>query len=128
MKRRERIHIPGGVYYVVQEGGARRAICTKADDYVLFERLLAKALRRSDTLVYAYCWAPDAIHLVLRIDCVPLSRFVQGVTGSYARSIHNRDGGSGHFFRRRYRALLIDPNTYLLKLINYVHHLPLLAN
>src|SRR6185437_17175223 len=42
----------------------------------------------------------------------------------YARRVHRRQGESGHLFQQRYQALLIDPEAYLLKLIRYLHLLP----
>jgi hypothetical protein len=52
---------------------------------------------------------------------------MQGITSRYARSIHERAAESGHFFRQRYKAILIDPDVYLLKLVRYVHHIPVLG-
>jgi REP element-mobilizing transposase RayT len=88
--------------------------------------LLATALRRTGARLHAYCWTPDAIHLALQIDSVSVGRFMQGITSRYARSIHERAAESGHFFRQRYKAILIDPNAYLLKLICHIHQIPVL--
>jgi REP element-mobilizing transposase RayT len=86
--------------------------------------LLATALRRTGARLHAYCWTPDAIHLALQIDSVSVGRFMQGITSRYARSIHERAAESGHFFRQRYKAILVDPDAYLLKLVRYIHHIP----
>jgi putative transposase len=124
MSRRQRLHVPGGTYYVVQRGSTLRPIFSQQQDYQLFERLLATALRRTGARLHAYCWTPDAIHLALQIDSVSVGRFMQGITSRYARSIHERAAESGHFFRQRYKAILIDPDAYLLRLVRYIHHLP----
>ena len=126
MSRRQRLHVPGGTYYVVQRGSTTRPIFSQHPDYLLFERLLATALRRTGARLHAYCWTPDAIHLALQIDSVSVGRFMQGITSRYARSIHERAAESGHFFRQRYKAILVDPDAYLLKLVRYVHHLPVI--
>lgn len=128
MSRRQRLHVPGGTYYVVQRGSTTRPIFTQPQDYQLFERLLATALRRTGARLHAYCWTPDAIHIALQIDSVSVGRFMQGITSRYARSIHERAAESGHFFRQRYKAILIDPDAYLLKLVRYIHHLPVLES
>lgn len=109
---------------MVQRGSAKRPIFSQPQDYQLFERLLATALHRTGTRLHAYCWTPAAIHLALQIDSVPVGRFMQGITSRYARGIHERAAESGHFFRQRYEAALIDPDTYLLELIRYIHHVP----
>jgi putative transposase len=127
MSRPLRINVPGGTYYVVQRGGGGHTIFSCPEDYAFFELLLASALRRNRATAYAYCWTPDAIHLVVRAGDAPIGRMMQGLTSRYARQIHRRDGGSGHFFKTRYQALLVDADAYLLKLINYVHHIPVLT-
>lgn len=127
MSRRQRLHVPGGTYYIVQQGSTHHPIFAQPEDYELFERLLAAALNRTDSRLHAFCWTPSAIHMVVQIDEISVGRFMQGLTGRYARNIHQRDGASGHFFQQRYRALLVDPDEYLLKLIHYIHYLPVLG-
>jgi REP element-mobilizing transposase RayT len=124
MSRRQRLHVPRGTYYVVQRGSAHQPIFSTPEDYSVFERLLAAGLRRNGTTVHAYCWTPQAIHLLLQIDEISVGRFMQGLTSRYARSIHQRAGESGHFFQQRYQATLLDAETYLLKLMNYIHYIP----
>lgn len=127
MSRRQRLHVPEGTYYVIQHGNTHQPVFSEPEDYPLFERLLASALRRTGARAHAYCWTPQAIHLVLQIGEISVGRFMQGLTSRYARSMHKRAGESGHFFRHRYKAVLIDPKAYLLKLTHYVHHVPVLA-
>jgi REP element-mobilizing transposase RayT len=127
MSRRQRLHVPGGTYYIVQQGSTHQPIFSQPEDYLLFERLLTAALNRTESRLHAYCWTPNAVHLVVQIDEISVGRFMQGLTGRFARNIHQRDGASGHFFQQRYKAVLVDPNEYLLKLIHYVHYLPVLG-
>lgn len=124
MSRPPRIHVPGGTYYLVQSGGAGHTIFSSPEDYAFLEQLVPAALRRNRATAYAYCWTPDAIHLVVRAGETPIGRMMQGLTSRYARQMHRRDGGSGHFFRTRYQASLVDADEYLLKLIQYVHRIP----
>lgn len=126
MSRRQRLHVAGGTYYVVQQGNAYHPIFSRSEDYTLFERLLATALRRTGARIHGFCWTPEAIHMILQIDEISVGRIMQGLTSRYARSMHRRIGESGHFFRQRYKAVLIDPRSYLPKLLNYLHHLPVL--
>jgi len=127
MSRRQRLHIPHAMYYVVQRGSEHQPIFTTPSDYAMFERLLTGALRRTRTTVHAYCWTPQAIHMLVQIDEIPVGRFMQGLTSRYARSIHQRAGGAGHFFQQRYQAILIDAEAYLRKLVRYIHYVPALT-
>lgn len=127
MSRLQRLHVPGGTYYVVQHGSPRQPLFSHPDDYALLERLLAVTLSRSGARIHAYCWTPQAMHLAVQIAEVPVGRIMQGITSRYARSVHQQAGDSGHFFRQRYRAVLIDPDAYLPKLLHYIHHVPVFA-
>lgn len=40
--------------------------------------------------------------------------------------MNQRLGGRGHFFQDRHNRQLIDPNAYLLTLINYIHYIPVM--
>ena len=124
MSRRARLHVPEGVYYVVQRSNARQPIFTDPADYATFERLLSTMLVRCRVRVHAFCWEMDAIRLVVQISDMPVGRLMQRLSSQYARRVHRRQGESGHLFQQRYQALLIDPDAYLLKLIRYLHMLP----
>jgi len=124
MSRRSRLHVPGGVYYVVQRSNANQPIFTDAADYAIFERLLATMLARCRARVHAFCWEVDAIHLALQVTDMPVGRLMQRLSSQYARRVHRRQGNGGHLFQQRYHSLLIDPDAYLLKLVRFLHHIP----
>ena len=124
MSRRSRLHVPGGVYYVVQRSNANQPIFTDAADYAIFERLLATMLARCRARVHAFCWEVDAIHLALQVTDMPVGRLMQRLSSQYARRVHRRQGNGGHLFQQRYHSLLIDPDAYLLKLVRFLHLIP----
>jgi putative transposase len=124
MSRRSRLHVPGGVYYVVQRSNANQPIFTDAADYAIFEKLLATMLARCRARVHAFCWEVDAIHLALQVTDMPVGRLMQRLSSQYARRVHRRQGNGGHLFQQRYHSLLIDPDAYLLKLIRFLHFIP----
>ena len=124
MSRRSRLHVPGGLYYVVQRGNARQPIFNDASDYATFEQLLAAMVVRCRTRVHAFYWTQDAIHFAVQIADLPVGRLMQRLTSQYARKVHRKHGESGHLFQQRYHALLVDPEVYLLKLIRYIHLMP----
>ncbi|HKT74932.1 MAG TPA: helix-turn-helix domain-containing protein [Steroidobacteraceae bacterium] len=123
MSRRSRLHVPGGIYYVVQRSGTRQSIFSDDSDYTSFEELLAIMLARCRTRAHAYRWESSAIHLVVQIADLPVGRLMQRLTSQYARRVHRKAGELGHLFQQRYSALLIDPKVYLLRLVRYLHRL-----
>lgn len=126
MARRRRLHVAGATYFAVQLGGSHCPLFSEPSDYQVFEALLSSALSKADAHVLAFCWLPHAIHMSVQVAATPLGRFLQGFTSHYARYVHARTGESGHLFADRYRALLIDPDEWLLRLIRYIHYLPVL--
>ncbi|HKZ73466.1 MAG TPA: helix-turn-helix domain-containing protein [Steroidobacteraceae bacterium] len=127
MPRRSRLHVPGGLYYVVQRSIARQHLFLEDDDYRRFEELLESVLDSCRARAYAFCWKPDSIKLAVEISDVPIGRLMQRVTGRYARLMHRLHGEPGPLFRPRYHSILIDPDTYLLALIRHIHWTPVRA-
>lgn len=121
---RRRLNVPGGTYYIAQLSTAQQHLFSEPDHYALFERLLARAVQRTHTKVLGYCWVPRSAHLVLQAGAVPIGRFLQGFTASYARSVHRQMRASGHLFAERYRAALLEPERWLIPLVRYIHYLP----
>lgn len=125
MSRRARLHVPGGLYYIVQRGNSRQPIFSEATDYAVFERLLALMLTRCRMRLHAFAWLTNSIHLAIEISDMPVGRLMQRLTSQYAREVHRRQCESGHLFQQRYHALLVDPERYLLKLVRHIHRVPL---
>ena len=125
MSRPARINVPG-TYYIIQRGSKYGSIFLEQEDYARFEALLSVMLNERKALLHAYCWTPKAIHLLLQVETNIIGRFMQGLTSAYARQMNRRLGGNGHFFQERHSQMLIEPATYLLQLINYIHHVPVL--
>jgi putative transposase len=121
MPRRTRLHIPGGFYYIVQRSIASQHVFSDEADYTRFEQLLENVLESCRARAHAYCWRPDSLELLVEISDVPVGRLMQRLTGRYARLVHRLHGESSPLFKPRYHSLLIDPDTYLLRLIRHIH-------
>lgn len=126
MSYRRRIHVPGGLYHVVQRGTRQRPIFSQDEDYELFASVLQTALRNTGTRVHAYCLTPEAIYLAVQIGEISLGHFMQWVKSRYARGIQRRLGERGHLFQVRYDAVIVDPKMYLKHMVHYIHFVPVL--
>jgi putative transposase len=126
MSYRQRIHVPGGTYHVVQRGTKQRPIFSQPDEYTLFESVLQAALRSTGARLHAYCWTTEAVYLAVQIDQISVGHFMQWLKSRYARGVQRRLGERGHLFQVRYDAVIIDPNLYLPKLVQYIHYVPVL--
>jgi REP element-mobilizing transposase RayT len=127
MARKPRIHIPGGLYHVMLRGNGGREIFLLPDDGRHFLDLLAEGVARFGFRVHGYCLMPNHVHLVLQAGALPLSRAMQMLSFRYTRRINTREARAGHLFQGRYKAILVDAESYLLELVRYVHLNPVRA-
>jgi hypothetical protein len=67
------------------------------------------------------------IHLALQSGDIPLSRGLQNLSFRYTRWINWREKRTGHLFQGRYKAVLVDGDSYLLALVRYIHLNPVRA-
>ena len=64
---------------------------------------------------------PNHIHLVLSTGSKPIRHVLQCVFTGHAVFINRKYGRSGHLFQGRYHSILCEEETYLLRLVRYVH-------
>ena len=127
MPRTPRLHVAGGLYHVILRGNHQQTIFDCEADYREFEGLLARAISRYAARVHAYCWMTNHVHLAMQVADAPLGRLIQALASGYARRKQRRIPTTGHLFERRYRAMLVDTDAYLLTLLRYIHRNPVEA-
>lgn len=123
MPNRHRLHVPGGTYYVFRSTDSRHPIFSRPEEYARFDELVPIALASSDAKLLAYCWLPEAVHLVIEIGERPVADFMRDLMWRYSRTAWQR-AEDRPWFRERYHATLVQAETYLEGLIRYVHYLP----
>ncbi len=128
MPRKPRLHVPGGLYHVILRGNNRQNLFFSPADRQALNELVAKSSHRLRTQVHAFCWMSNHLHMAVQVADQPLSRMMQWVASRYAYYINRRLRRTGHVFERRYRAILVDADTYLLELVRYIHRNPVTAN
>jgi putative transposase len=127
MPRRPRLHVPGALYHIVLRGNYRQDIFFTPEDHHAWEKLVGLGVERYGHRVHAYCWMTNHVHLAIQASARPLGTFVNKIASGYARWMHRRLGRTGHFFERRYRAVLVDSDSYALELVRYIHLNPVRA-
>jgi putative transposase len=127
MPRTPRIHAPGAMYHVTLRGNHRQDIFFTAGDRRLLTAIICEVIEKCGAQVHAYCYMPNHIHVLMQVDNTPLSKIMLLVAAQYARRIQARLETTGHFFERRYHAVLVDSDAYLITLLRYIHHNPVRA-
>lgn len=127
MARKARLHVPGGVYHAMLRGNDGQDIFFAKGDRRRFQDLIAEGTERFGYRVHGFCLMTNHVHLVLQIGDVPLSRAMHNLAFRHARFVNARRGRVGHLFEGRYKALLVEADSYLLELVRYVHLNPVRA-
>jgi putative transposase len=127
MARKPRLHIPGGLYHVMLRGNGGQPIFFREEDRVYFAALVEEGVARFGHRIHAYCWMDNHVHLAVQVGEIPLARIMQNVAFRYTRWINRREARLGHLFQGRYKAILVDVDSYLLELVRYIHLNPVRA-
>lgn len=127
MSRPLRIEYPGAWYHVMNRGLRDLMAFPAPSDGARFLALLAEVVSMFDVECHGYCLMPSGYHLLLRTPGGNLSRVMRHLSGVYTQRFNRAHGGDGPIFRGRYRAVLVDPDAYLLQVSRYIHRVPVEA-
>ena len=127
MGRKRRIHFPTALYHVIVRGNARQDVFHSDEDRCHFLLLLQEATERFHVRVHSFCLMSNHIHLALQVGNIALSVFMQSISSRYTKWVNKNNDRIGHLFHGRYKAVLVDTDSYLLQLIAYIHLNPVRA-
>ena len=96
-------------------------------DSTRFYELLEEGVGRFRVRIPAFCLMGNHVHLVVQVAEMPLSRLIQNVSFRYTRYRNAKERRTGHLFQGRYKAFLIDAETYLLELVRHIQLNPVRA-
>ena len=82
--------------------------------------MLADGLDRLQATAYAYCLMGNHDHVVMQTHRPNLSRLMRHVSGVYTSRYNRRHGKVGHLFQGRFKAVLVDEESYFLEVCGYV--------
>jgi REP element-mobilizing transposase RayT len=120
MARPLRLEFPGALYHVTSRGNAREDIYLDDEDRVTFLAALAEVLKRFNWLCHAYCLMTNHYHLVIETPDANLSAGMRQLNGLYTQRFNRRHNRVGHVFQGRFKAILVERDSYLLELCRYV--------
>jgi len=121
MVRPIRVEFAGAVYHLTARGNERRAIYRDAEDRSRFLETLGEACERFGLVVHGFCLMPNHYHLLGQTPRANLSDALGWVQTTYSIRFNRRHRRSGHLFQGRFKAHLVDADSYAARLITYVH-------
>lgn len=120
MSRPLRIELSGGVYHVTSRGDGREDIYFSDQDREVWLGVLGEVCRRFNWLCHAYCLMTNHYHLVVETPEGNLSQGMRQLNGVYTQYVNRTHQRVGHVFQGRYKAILVEKDSYLLELARYV--------
>jgi REP element-mobilizing transposase RayT len=89
--------------------------------------LLGELVERFNIEVHAYVLMDNHYHLLLKTNDANLSRAMQWFGTSYTRKFNLKNSTGGHLFQGRFKSIIVENDTYLLRLSCYIHRNPVRA-
>lgn len=120
MARPLRIEYPGALYHVTTRGNAQQDIYLDDEDRQEFLVVLARVVSRFHLLLHAYCLMDNHFHLLVETPEANLSKAMRQLNGVYTQAFNRRHQRVGHVLQGRFKAILVDRDSYLLELCRYV--------
>ena len=127
MARKPRVHVVGGLYHVMLRGNGGEDIFFSDENRYHLYLLIQEGVERFGYRIHAFCLMDNHLHLAVQVAEVSLSKIAQNLSFRYTRWVNKAQSRVGHLFQGRYKAILVDANTYLLELVRYIHLNPVRA-
>ena len=129
MPRKPRFIIPNVPVHIVQRGHSRNPVFFEDSDYLAYLDWLKAGALRYKVAIHAYVLMANHIHILATpTDVEGITRMMQYVGRHYVPYINFTYGTSGSLWEGRYKASLIQDETYLLTCMRYIELNPVRAD
>ncbi len=119
MGRPLRLEFEGALYHLTSRGNEQRPIFRCDRDRKAFLTFLGRAAKRFGWSVTAWVLMTNHFHLVIQTREPNLSRGMHWVNGTYAGWFNRVHKRSGHLFQGRFKAFLIERESYFAEVLRY---------
>ena len=127
MARPWRIQYPNAVYHVMSRGVNRGKLFYTQSDYQRFIACLQRVSEKFNLNIFAFVLMGNHYHILLRTPEGNLSRAMQWLQAAYSAYFNHKNRRSGHLFQGRYKAMLVEDESYWAGLSYYIHCNPIRA-
>ncbi len=124
MTRPTRIQYENAFYHVMNRGRGGQTIFHDSTYYQSYLKILEEATERFDAVIHAYCLMKNHYHVLIETPRANLDRIMRHINGVYTQRYNRLKQTDGPLFRGRYKAILVDADSYLLQLSRYIHRNP----
>ena len=128
MPRRQRIQLDRTPLHIVQRGHNREACFFGEDDYLSYLHWLGEALAETECALHAYVLMTNHVHLLItpkKAAAVP--RLIMSLGRRYVQYVNRTHRRTGTLWDSRYKASVVQSDTYLLACQRYIELNPVRA-
>ena len=120
MSRPLRLEFPNALYHITSRGDRLEDIYEDDADRIEYLNIFSSVINQFNWVCYAYCLMSNHYHLLIQTPEGNLSKGMRQLNGIYTQSYNRRHRKTGHLFQGRYKAILVDQDSYLLELSRYI--------
>lgn len=129
MPRQPRLDLAGVPQHIVQRGNDRQPCFFQDIDRVRYLDELRGICMRESCAVHAYVLMTNHVHLLITPSAQgQVTRVMQSLGRRYVRYVNDRYRRTGTLWEGRYKACLVDSESYLLRCYRYIELNPLRAH
>jgi REP element-mobilizing transposase RayT len=120
MARPLRLEFHGALYHVTSRGDGQEDIYLDNEDRATSVAVLEEVVKRFNWTVHAYCLMSNHYHLLVETPDGNLAQGMRQFNGIYTQRFNRRHRRVGHVFQGRYKAIIVQKDSYLLELARYI--------
>lgn len=120
MARPLRLEYAGALYHVTSRGDRREDIYENDHDREGFLTIFTNVSETYNWVCHAYCLMSNHYHLLIETPDGNLSRGMRQLNGVYTQFFNRNHGRTGHVFQGRYKAIVVQKESYLQELSRYI--------
>lgn len=119
-----RIEYPGAVYHVMAHGNGFQWIYKSSDNIVTYMALLKEIKEKYNFLIHSFVMMRNHYHMLVETPDGNLSQGMKKLNRDFARFMNTEMSRKGSIFKHRYKAILIDKESYYLNVLRYIYQNP----
>ncbi len=127
MARALREEYKGGIYHVIARGNNKEYIFRESIDKGYFIKQMKECSAAMGYRVYGYVLMDNHYHIIVQTLDKKLQEVMHQINNKYSKYFNGKYKRVGHVFQGRYKAVSVQDERYLLKLLRYVHQNPVRA-
>ncbi len=127
MPRRPRVFVEGGLYHVYNRFASGEGVFADPEEAREFVDFLRFVKKRDGWTVFGWSLMSNHYHLAIRSRAVPISHGLHYLQGRFSQRFNRRRKRTGALWQSRYQAKPINEQSYLDRVILYIHLNPVLA-